>query len=321
MKRIKSILICGLVLALTGVASLVIAAGGEWNTKAIVRAIHGKASYKVGGGDWMPLKVNQELSPGTQLKTDVGSEAYLQVNGFASTVKLTENTTVTLTKMMQMGAFLSPDSSTSLKLDGGTVLGSVRKLSANSDYKVTVPGGVAGIRGTDFQVTVTVENNGALSIVFTSVTGTIFCQVTVPPGTLGQSSQTLTTGQSWTVTGTVANGITTLTSPVTMPAAALGAIVLAVEEMQGIVNTATVVSTTTPTAVITVLVPPNDSASEVGGSIPPSPTFSIAGGFSMTTVGSSYSGGSVMSQNSTPSVGAAPVRVVNLPPVPTQSGQ
>ncbi|MGA2556915.1 MAG: FecR domain-containing protein [Verrucomicrobiota bacterium] len=270
MKRIKSILICGLVLALTGVASLVVAAGGDWNTKAIVRAIHGKVSYKAGGGDWMPLKVNQELSPGTQLKTDPGSEAYLQVNGFASTVKLTENTTVTLSKMMQMGSFFSPDSSTDLKLDGGKVLGSVRKLSANSDYKVTVPNGVAGIRGTDFEVTVTVESNGALSITFTSVTGTVFCQVTVAPGTPGQSSQTLTTGQSWTVTGTVANGITTLNSPITMPAAALGAIVLSVEQMQGIVNTAITISTTTPTTVITTIVPPNNSASQVGGSTPAS---------------------------------------------------
>jgi len=287
MKRIKSILICGLVLALTGVASLVVAAGGEWNTKAIVRAIHGKVSYKAGGGDWMPLRVNQELSPGTQIKTDPGAEAYLQVNGFASTVKLTESTTVTLTKMMQMGSFFSPDSSTDLKLDGGKVLGSVRKLSANSDYKVSVPNGVAGIRGTDFEVTVTVESNGALSITFTSVTGTVFCQVTLAPGTAGQNSQTLTTGQSWTVLGTVANGITTLNSPINMPPAALGAIVLAIEEMQGEVNTDVVISTTTPSAVITVLVPPTTSASQVGGTAPASTPVSTGedggtGSFSLT---------------------------------------
>jgi len=305
MKRIKSILICGLVLALTGVTSLVVAAGGEHNTKAIVRSIHGKASYKLAGGDWLTLRVNQELSPGTELKTDADSAAYLQVNGYTSTIKLTESTTLTLAKMQEMGSFLSPDTSTDLKLDGGKVLGSVRKISANSDYKVTVPNGVAGIRGTDFEVTVTVTANGGLTLVFTSCSGDVFCQVNVAPGTPGLSSQTLTTGQSWTVQGTTApNGITTLNSPTTLPPAELGFIVLAIEQMHQIVNAAIV--TTTPNGPIntTTIVPPNTSASQTGGTTTTATMENIGGG----------DGGSVDVRSSGPPA----IGITIIPATPTQ---
>jgi ferric-dicitrate binding protein FerR (iron transport regulator) len=204
MKRTKLILVCGLVLALTGLTTLLVAAGAQRDQKAIVRSVVGDVQYQVDGvGPFFALKVNMELNPKTVLKSARGASAYLQVNGLTSTVKLDENTTVTLATMTATGPGLDADKSTDLKLDGGTILGSVKKLSANSDYKVTVPNGVAGIRGTDFQVTVTVLN-GTLTVTFTSHTGTIFCQVNPIAGQPPESSsKTLTSGQSWTVTGTV----------------------------------------------------------------------------------------------------------------------
>ena len=87
MKRIKSILALRIGVGLDrhyffgrGVA------GGEHNTKAIVRSIHGKASVQARPAaiGWF-CRVNQELSPGTELKTDADSQVYLQVNGFTST--------------------------------------------------------------------------------------------------------------------------------------------------------------------------------------------------------------------------------------------
>jgi hypothetical protein len=128
-------------------------------------------------------------------------------------VKLTESTTVTLATMTATGPGLSADTSTDLKLDGGALLGSVRKLSANSDYRVTVPNGVAGIRGTDFQVVVIIQPNGGITIIFTSVTGIVFCQMNPPQGVpQDQSQKTLTSGQSWTVT--VSGGNTATLGPV-----------------------------------------------------------------------------------------------------------
>lgn len=98
-----------------------------------------------------------------------------------------------------------------MKLDGGEILGQVRKLSANSDYKVTVPNGVAGVRGTDIGVKVVVGPNGAITVTFTSVTGLLFCQVNAPAGTpQDQASRMLTSGQSWTVTGNLAGVTLTL---------------------------------------------------------------------------------------------------------------
>jgi hypothetical protein len=220
MKRIKLILACGLTLAVTGLTTLLVAAGASKDATATVRSVLGTVNYKgPEGGDFKPLKVNQVLAPGTILQSGPNSQAYLIVNGLTSTVKVTENTTMTLTTMI---TYPAGDSSTMLKLDGGTLLGSVKKLSANSDYKITVPNGVAAIRGTDWQVTVTLNRTtGTYTITFTSVTGTIVCQVTPPPGSVpvpgvipgggnvggggvgGPTTQTLNSGQSWTVTATV----------------------------------------------------------------------------------------------------------------------
>lgn len=226
MKRIKSILICGLVLALTGLTTLLVAASGDRNAKAIVRSVIGDVTYQaVAGGPFLPLKVNMELAPHTVLKSGPGANAYLQVNGFTSTVKLEEKTTITLSKMENLGA---GDSSTDLKLDGGQVLGKVKKLSANSDYKVAVPNGVAGIRGTDFQVSVTYDASGNnFTVVFTSVTGTIVCSVKLPVGQLGQDTRTLIDGQSWTVTGNSSGDTLVINQPQTLDPAAYAAILIA----------------------------------------------------------------------------------------------
>jgi hypothetical protein len=232
MKRIKLILVCGLVLALTGLTTLVVAGGGPREMHATVRSVVGNVTYQVDGvGPFLPLKVNMDLNQNTVLKSGPGASAYLQVNGFTSTVKLTDNTTMTLAKMMATGTGADADSTTNLKLDGGTILGKVKKLSANSDYSVTVPNGTAGIRGTDFQVTVTFTGGGNFTVQFTSVTGTLVCQVSLPTGQTGVDTRTLTTGQTWTVTGTTSTvGPTTtlvITPPAPTPAAVLASITAA----------------------------------------------------------------------------------------------
>ena len=184
MKRIKLILVCGLVLALTGLATLLVAAGAQRDGKATVRSVVGDVTYQMDGvGPFLPLRANMDLTPKTVLKSAPGGSAYLQVNGYISIIKMTESTTMTLAMMTASGPGLDADTSTDLKLDGGEILGQVRKLSANSDYKVTVPNGVAGVRGTDIGVKVVVGPNGAITVTFTSVTGLLFCQVNAPAGT------------------------------------------------------------------------------------------------------------------------------------------
>jgi len=227
MKRIKLILVCGAVLALTGLTTLLVAAGAQRDATAIVRSVFGDVTYQpAGSGTFMPLRANAELGQKTVIKAGAGASAYLQVNGYVSMVKVTESTTMTLKTMTTTGPGYAADTSTDLKLDGGTIMGNVRKLSANSDYKVTVPNGMAGIRGTDFQVTVFVQPNGAgaITVTFTSVTGLLFCQVNPPAGTTPeQASKMLDTGESWTVTGnmdgtTLSLGTVGLLTPIELAA-------------------------------------------------------------------------------------------------------
>jgi hypothetical protein len=249
MKQIKTILACGLVLASVGFASMLVAAEATRDGKAIVRSIHGDVTYQAEGGEFKKLRTNMELGPKTLLQSGADGVAYLQVNGYTSTVKLTENTKVTLAEMEQMGGMVGGDSKTNLKLDKGTVLGSVRKLSANSTYEVAVPNGVAGIRGTDFSVTVTVNANGSFTVDFRSVTGQLLCSVTPIGGGPGPNQQNnLTTGQTWTVTGTInqqGGAITaTVGIPGNTPPAVQAAIVSAVQQTVTVIANAIAVAST-----------------------------------------------------------------------------
>jgi hypothetical protein len=252
MKQTKTIFASALVLVSVGLTSMVVAEGTARDGKAIVRSMHGDVQYQVAGGEFKKLRTNMELTKDTVLKSAAGAEAYLQVNGFTSTVKLTESTEMTLEKMEQIGGFVGGDSTTDLKLASGTLLGSVRKISANSEYKVAVPNGVAGIRGTDFQVTVTYNGAGSFTVQFTSVTGQISCAVVnAPPGS--QTTANLTTGQTWTVTGTVSTtgGVTTV-SVGTVQTAPQNVIIVAqngITQLQQVIiqSTTTAPPTTPPT--------------------------------------------------------------------------
>lgn len=100
MKRIKLILVCGLVLALTGLATLLVAAGAQRDGKATVRSVVGDVTYQMDGvGPFLPLRANMDLTPKTVLKSAPGGSAYLQVNGYISIIKMTESTTMTLAMM------------------------------------------------------------------------------------------------------------------------------------------------------------------------------------------------------------------------------
>jgi hypothetical protein len=133
-----------------------------------------------------------ELRGGDTVKTEANAEAYLQVNGFTSTIKITENTILELTKM---DCKIGGDTETVLTVKKGKILSSVRKLSANSSYVIHTPKGVASIRGTDFEIAADLLPDGAYRVTFTSVTG----QVSVTAMVDGQEkTQNLTTGQSWT---------------------------------------------------------------------------------------------------------------------------
>jgi hypothetical protein len=194
MKRVQIIAAYLMVILLTGALTLKSDQPGKIEGKAKVRTVSGKAVYSVGGA-WMPLKVNMELAAGTTIHTDPDSFVYLSVNGLSSAVRIAGNTTMTVEDMQRVGASREGDTTTLLSIKTGSILGQVKKVSANSTYEIKTPHGVAGIRGTDFGIVVYEDANGNPVVTFTSVSGQVIVSAIVN-GSI--ETVTLSTGQSWT---------------------------------------------------------------------------------------------------------------------------
>jgi hypothetical protein len=162
---------------LTAVAALVVAASSlnaAQNTAQVV-TIHGAARYSTGNNVWLPLKEGAELKAGSVIQTASESWVDLALGGGGTysepqtvikhftygggttdsqqnVVRLRENTVLAIDRLSfeQTGA----DTITDIGLDlrAGRVFGNVKKLSAASKYEVKLPNGVAGIRGTIFDL-------------------------------------------------------------------------------------------------------------------------------------------------------------------------
>jgi hypothetical protein len=116
--------------------------------RAIVRSVHGKVEFW-DGSSWQPLLVNHYLTTGTPIRTGPGADVYLQVNGFTSTIKLSEDGQLDLTTMM---AGRGSVTRTVLDVRKGTILGSVKKLSSQDGYQVRGGGVTMKVHGTDYKM-------------------------------------------------------------------------------------------------------------------------------------------------------------------------
>jgi hypothetical protein len=193
MKRFHTLAAYLVALALTGAVTLKSEQPGKIRGRAIVRTVTGQASYSIGGVN-LPLKPNMELDAGTLITTGPNSVVYLNVNGLSSSVRIQADTTMAIPQMDRIGSAREGDTETQLDLRIGSILGQVKKVSANSTYEIKTPHGVAGIRGTDFEVTVSQEATGTYLVTFTSVQGTVICSAVVN-GSI--ETHTLQTGDSW----------------------------------------------------------------------------------------------------------------------------
>src|SRR5205814_6396444 len=120
--------------------------------KAVVRAVRGTASYSEQGGDWKPLNVGKVLQPGASVKTGVASQVDLFLAENGPIVRLLEDTTLGLDKLDMDRTGADTVIETQLDLRQGTIQGVVNKLAAASKYEVKTPNTVAGIRGTEYQI-------------------------------------------------------------------------------------------------------------------------------------------------------------------------
>lgn len=140
--------------------------------QAEVTKVQGNATYAVGGGAAMPLKVGDKIPAGTTIKTGPGSYADLFFGNSAGHVRVLENTTMSVDKfaLTDTGAETAVD--LQLNLPDGVLVGNVNKLSAASKYEVKLPTGIAGIRGTRWRA----SSNGTIVLLDGSLV-----YVDVPP--------------------------------------------------------------------------------------------------------------------------------------------
>ncbi len=152
--------------------------------EATVVRIKGPARYTTGNNVWQPLKVGVVLKPGTIVQTSTQKGSFVDlvigaatgggapqpaayqpavVSSLASSmayqpsaeqnvVRIWENSALGIDKLTTQQTGAEEVTDTQLDLKTGHISGSVKKMSAASKYEVKLPNGVAGIRGTLFDI-------------------------------------------------------------------------------------------------------------------------------------------------------------------------
>lgn len=155
--------------------------------KAIVRSVRGTgggpgvAQYSADkGSTWQKLNVGKTLYQGSVIKTAPGSVVDLFLGDNGPVVRVTEDTIMGVDKLTSEGTGAEKVIETQLDLRNGRILGNVKKLAQASKYEVKTPMGVAGIRGTQYDISA----NGKVTV----IEGVVVVVYIIP----GQPPQTVT---------------------------------------------------------------------------------------------------------------------------------
>jgi hypothetical protein len=206
MKQIQSVVsglvVCGVVLAMTSSLSAQTAAQRE----ARVLKITGAARATSGNQQWRTLHAGDKLPAGTTIQTAAGSTVDLaldagggsspgtraiarptsgEVSSYSSSterdvVRISENSVMAIDKLTAMDTGAGEVTETQLDLQRGKIFGRVKKLAPASRYEVKIPNGVAGIRGTVYEISadgVVKVYVGSIVIAYVAPDGTVVTQV------------------------------------------------------------------------------------------------------------------------------------------------
>jgi hypothetical protein len=203
---LKSLIFCGVALAMV---STVAAQSGVGKAKVV--RIKGHARYSVAGSGWQPLKVGDVLKPGSVIQTGLDKDSYVdltlgdggvvramnpsptiaapnapspvvhfQPKAEQNVVRVYENSILGIDKLNTMETGSDTVTETQLDLQRGHIFGSVKKMSAASKYEVKLPNGVAGIRGTIYDITsdgVVQVATGSVVVAYMGADGAVVTQV------------------------------------------------------------------------------------------------------------------------------------------------
>ena len=194
---LNSLVICGVALAMAStLAAQTVNQGG-----AKVVRIKGAARYSTGNNVWEPLKVGTVIRPGTVIQTAAKSSVDFGLDDAAAPVarpasptdslayqpaaeqnmvRIFENTLVGLDKLTITETGADVVTETQLDLKAGHIFGMVKKMSAASKYEVKIPNGVAGIRGTTYDISaegLIKVSVGSVVLAYVGPDGTVMTQV------------------------------------------------------------------------------------------------------------------------------------------------
>ena len=196
---LNSLVACGVALAMVSTLAAQTASQGS----AKVVRLKGSARYAAGPNLGQLLKVGDIVRPGSVIQTAAGSRLDLALgdgsapvagSGAAASsatlsyapsaeqniVRLWENTLLSIDKLTvtQTGADVVTE--TQLDLKAGHIFGMVKKMSAASKYEVKLPNGVAGIRGTVYDISaegVIKVLSGSVVLAYVGPDGSVVTQV------------------------------------------------------------------------------------------------------------------------------------------------
>jgi hypothetical protein len=115
---------------------------------AEVRGVKGSATVSTNGGAALPLQRGAVLYSGSVIKTGTNSTVDLFLGPSAGNVRVSEETTLILDKLLATETGADTAVEVQLHLPEGEMYFDVNKLSKASRYEIKMPSGVAGIRGT-----------------------------------------------------------------------------------------------------------------------------------------------------------------------------
>lgn len=184
----NSLITCTIALALVST----VAAQTATDSSVKVIRVKGPARYTTGNNVWQPLSPGTVIRPGTVIQTSTEKGSYVDLSlgdatgpassstptvfkpfvpssySFASStgsagsgyqptaeqnvIRIWENTALGVDKLTSMQSGAEEVTETQLDLKAGRVTGSVKKMSAASKFEIKLPNGVAGIRGTVFDI-------------------------------------------------------------------------------------------------------------------------------------------------------------------------
>jgi hypothetical protein len=152
-------------------------------TKAQVIRTSGKARFTTGNNVWQPVKVGDVYGAGTVIQTDTSDKSYVdlvlgdgkaavnseysagpeiapitasvasyQPKSEQNVVRVYGNTALGIDNLTTSHTGADVVSDTQLDLKQGHIFGTVKKMTAGSRYEIKLPNGVAGIRGTCYDL-------------------------------------------------------------------------------------------------------------------------------------------------------------------------